>query len=227
MPTPTKGPRLGGGPAHERLMLANLATSLFEHDRITTTEAKAKRLRPLAERLITFAKRGDLHARRRVMTVIRDKGIVHKLFTQIGPLMAERPGGYTRITKIAPRKGDNAPMAVIELVLEPYSAKQATVKEAQAATKRAAAEAAPAEPEVVETSAVDEVEETEVVELPEGAVAANEDGSSPDEAYTIKGNRDSGKYHEPDGQWFDQTIAEIWFTSAEAAEAAGFTKAGS
>lgn len=227
MPTPTKGPRLGGGPAHERLMLANLATSLFEHDRITTTEAKAKRLRPLAERLITFAKRGDLHARRRVMTVIRDKGIVHKLFTQIGPLMAERPGGYTRITKIAPRKGDNAPMAVIELVLEPYSAKQATVKEAQAATKRAAAEAAPAEPEVVETPAVDEVEETEVVELPEGAVAANEDGSSPDEAYTIKGNRDSGKYHEPDGQWFDQTIAEIWFTSAEAAEAAGFTKAGS
>lgn len=227
MPTPTKGPRLGGGPAHERLMLANLATSLFEHDRITTTEAKAKRLRPLAERLITFAKRGDLHARRRVMTVIRDKGIVHKLFTQIGPLMAERPGGYTRITKIAPRKGDNAPMAVIELVLEPYSAKQATVKEAQAATKRAAAEAAPAEPEVVETPAVDEVEETEVVELPEGAVAANEDGSSPDEAYTIKGNRDSGKYHEPDGQWFDQTIAEIWFTSAEAAEAAGFTKASS
>ena len=96
MPTPTKGPRLGGGPAHERLMLANLATSLFEHDRITTTEAKAKRLRPLAERLITFAKRGDLHARRRVMTVIRDKGIVHKLFTQIGPLMAERPGGPGR-----------------------------------------------------------------------------------------------------------------------------------
>ena len=116
MPTPTKGPRLGGSPAHERLMLANLATALFEHDRITTTEAKAKRLRPLAERLITFAKRGDLHARRQVMTVIRDKDVVHKLFAEIGPKFAERPGGYTRIVKVGPRKGDNAPMAVIELV---------------------------------------------------------------------------------------------------------------
>jgi large subunit ribosomal protein L17 len=118
MPTPTKGPRLGGGPAHERLMLANLATSLFEHDRITTTEAKAKRLRPLAERLITFAKRGDLHARRQVMTVIRDKDVVHKLFAEIGPKFATRPGGYTRIIKTGPRKGDNAPMAIIELVEE-------------------------------------------------------------------------------------------------------------
>ena len=116
MPTPTKGPRLGGGPAHERLMLANLATSLFEHNRITTTEAKAKRLRPLAEKLITFAKRGDLHARRQVMTVIGDKDVVHKLFAEIGPTFAERPGGYTRIVKIGPRKGDNAPMAFIELV---------------------------------------------------------------------------------------------------------------
>lgn len=150
MPTPTKGPRLGGGPAHERLILANLATALFEHDRITTTQAKAKRLRPLAERLITFAKRGDLHARRRVMTVVRDKGVVHKLFTDIGPTMAERPGGYTRITKIAPRKGDNAPMAVIELVREPFSPKQAVVKEAQAATKRSAEPVA--EPEAVETT---------------------------------------------------------------------------
>jgi large subunit ribosomal protein L17 len=118
MPTPTKGPRLGGSPSHERLMLANLATALFEHDRITTTEAKAKRLRPLAERLITFAKRGDLHARRQVMTVIRDKDIVHKLFAEIGPRLASRPGGYTRITKINPRKGDNAPMAIIEVVEE-------------------------------------------------------------------------------------------------------------
>ena len=116
MPTPTKGPRLGGGPAHERLILANLATSLFEHRRITTTETKAKRLRPVAERLITFAKRGDLHARRRVLTVVRDKGVVHALFTEIAPAMAERQGGYTRITKIGARKGDNAPMAVIELV---------------------------------------------------------------------------------------------------------------
>src|SRR5215211_1344609 len=138
MPTPTKGPRLGGGPAHERLMLANLATALFEHGRITTTEAKAKRVRPLAERLITFAKRGDLAARRRVLTVVRDKGVVHELFTEIAPVMAERQGGYTRITKIGNRKGDNAPMAVIELVLEPLSAKQSTVAEATAATKSAA-----------------------------------------------------------------------------------------
>src|SRR5512142_1120802 len=138
MPTPTKGPRLGGGPAHERLLLANLASQLFEHRRITTTEAKAKRVRPLAERLITFAKRGDLAARRRVLTVVRDKGVVHELFTEIAPAMAERQGGYTRITKIGNRKGDNAPMAVIELVLEPLTAKQATVREAEAATKRAA-----------------------------------------------------------------------------------------
>jgi large subunit ribosomal protein L17 len=138
MPTPTKGPRLGGGPAHERLILANLATSLFEHDQITTTEAKAKRLRPLAERLVTFAKRGDLHARRRVLTVVRDKGVVHRLFTEIAPDMAQRQGGYTRITKIGNRKGDNAPMAVIELVRESLSPKKAAVAEAEAATKRSA-----------------------------------------------------------------------------------------
>jgi large subunit ribosomal protein L17 len=144
MPTPTKGPRLGGGPAHERLILANLATSLFENDQITTTETKAKRLRPLAERLITFAKRGDLHARRRVLTVVRDKGVVHRLFTEIAPDMAERPGGYTRITKIGNRKGDNAPMAVIELVREPLSPKKATVAEAEAATRRSAKDAAAA-----------------------------------------------------------------------------------
>ena len=140
MPTPSKGPRLGGGPAHERLLLAGLATALFENDRITTTEAKAKRLRPLAERMVTFAKRGDLHARRRVLTVVRDKGVVHRLFTEVAPDMAQREGGYTRIIKIGPRKGDNAPMAVIELVREPLSAKKATVKEAEAATKRAASD---------------------------------------------------------------------------------------
>ena len=141
MPTPTKGPRLGGGPAHERLLLANLATQLFAHRRITTTEAKAKRVRPLAERLITFAKRGDLASRRRVLTVVRDKTVVHELFTDIAPVMAERHGGYTRITKIGNRKGDNAPMAVIELVLEPLTARQATVREAEAATRRAAKKA--------------------------------------------------------------------------------------
>jgi large subunit ribosomal protein L17 len=161
MPTPTKGPRVGGGPAHERLILSNLATALFENDRITTTEAKAKRLRPFAERLITFAKRGDLAARRRVLAVVRDKGAVHRLFAEIAPDMAQREGGYTRITKIGGRKGDNAPMAVIELVREPLSAKKATVKEAEAATKRAAKDAEPAAPvEAEETAAPVEAEET-------------------------------------------------------------------
>src|ERR671938_1557099 len=132
MPTPTKGPRLGGSPAHERLMLANLATALFEHGRITTTAAKAKRLRPLAERLVTFAKRGDIHARRQVLTVVRDKSVVHTLFADIGPRFAQRPGGYTRITKVGPRKGDNAPMAVIELV-EGLTVAQEAVGEAERA----------------------------------------------------------------------------------------------
>ena len=228
MPTPTKGPRLGGGPAHERLILANLATSLFEHDSITTTEAKAKRLRPLAERLITFAKRGDLHARRRVMTVVRDKGVVHRLFVEIAPDMAERNGGYTRITKIGARKGDNAPMAVIELVREPV-AKKATVKEAEAATKRAAKDAKkndePAPAPVEETAAEETAAGETAVELPEGAVAATEDGTAP-EGYTVKGNADSGKYHVEGSQWYDQTDAEFWFKDAEAAQAAGFEPAG-
>ncbi len=180
MPTPTKGPRLGGSPAHERLMLANLATALFEHGRITTTEAKAKRLRPLAERLITFAKRGDLHARRRVMTVIHDKSVVHALFTEIGPNFAGRPGGYTRITKIGPRKGDNAPMAVIELV-EPMT--EAVVAEATGATKRAAKEKAVApaaaapvveEPVVEETAVAEEAPEAVVEETVVEEVAADE-----------------------------------------------------
>ncbi len=142
MPTPPKGPRLGGGPAHERHILANLAQSLFEHGRITTTETKAKRLRPYAERLITFAKRGDLASRRRVLGVISDKGVVHTLFTEIGPGFAEREGGYTRITKIGPRKGDNAPMAVIELVEFGAPAKKAVKTEAEKATKKAAAKPA-------------------------------------------------------------------------------------
>ncbi|HET7398402.1 MAG TPA: 50S ribosomal protein L17 [Intrasporangium sp.] len=173
MPTPTKGPRVGGGPAHERLILSNLATSLFEHDRITTTEAKAKRLRPLAERLITFAKRGDLHSRRRVLTVVRDKGVVHRLFAEIAPDMAARAGGYTRITKIGPRKGDNAPMVVIELVREPLSAKQATVKEAEAAARRAARDTAAAPAAAV-------VDEAPVVEAPAGAEVADVEVAEPD-----------------------------------------------
>ena len=173
MPTPTKGPRLGGGPAHERLILANLATALFEHKRITTTEAKAKRLRPLAERLVTFAKRGDLHARRRVLTVVRDKSVVHELFVEIAPQMAERQGGYTRITKIGPRKGDNAPMAVIELVLEPVSPKQAVVREATKAAQKAApkAEETPAE----ETPAEETAAEETAIDAPEAEAADTKD----------------------------------------------------
>lgn len=151
MPTPTKGPRLGGGPAHERLILANLATQLFEHGSITTTVAKARRVRPLAERMITFAKKGDLASRRRVMTVVRDKSVVHALFTEIAPQVENRQGGYTRIIKIGNRKGDNAPLAQLELVLEPLSPKQAVVAEATAAATKAA-EAPVAEP-VVEAEA--------------------------------------------------------------------------
>jgi large subunit ribosomal protein L17 len=175
MPTPTKGPRLGGSPSHERLMLANLATSLFEHDRITTTEAKAKRLRPLAERLISFAKRGDLHARRQVMTVIRDKDIVHKLFAEIGPKFAERQGGYTRIVKTGPRKGDNAPMAVIELVEELKS----VVAEAEKArgTKTAAKKAPRGRTrEIAEDAAAESATAAAVADAPEEPteVAADE-----------------------------------------------------
>ncbi|MFC7727718.1 50S ribosomal protein L17 [Nocardioides sp. GCM10028917] len=159
MPKPKKGPRLGGSPAHQRLMLSNLATALFEHGRITTTETRARLLRPVAEKLITKAKRGDLHNRREVLKTVRDKSVVHTLFTEIAPTFAERPGGYTRITKIGPRKGDNAPMAVIELVTEAYSPKAPSTKKTDAAAAPAPASAAPAE---VEAEAVDG--QTEVVE---------------------------------------------------------------
>jgi large subunit ribosomal protein L17 len=223
MPTPTKGPRLGGGPAHERLILGNLAQALFEHDRITTTQAKAKRLRPLAERLVTFAKRGDLHSRRKVLAVIHDKGVVHRLFTEIAPDVAERAGGYTRITKIGPRKGDNAPMAVIELVREPLSRKQATVREAESATKRAAKKSAPAAS--TDVSAPDAAAADEAP-YGEGSAAPLADGGAP-EGFDIKGNTDSMKYHTPESPWYDQTVAEVWFATQEAAEAAGFEAPGS
>jgi large subunit ribosomal protein L17 len=240
MPTPTKGPRLGGGPAHERLLLANLATQLFEHRSITTTEAKAKRVRPLAERLITFAKRGDLAARRRVMTVVRDKGVVHVLFTEIAPAMAERNGGYTRITKIGNRKGDNAPMAVIELVLEPLSAKKATVREAESATQRAAkkvaAPAKAAEPvadaaaepaALAEPAPMADAAAEPVTEGPYGPDSREplEDGDAP-EGFYVKGNKDSMKFHTPSSPWYDKTVAEVYFKTAEAAAAAGFIEAG-
>ncbi|MET3933114.1 50S ribosomal protein L17 [Arthrobacter sp. OAP107] len=194
MPTPTKGPRLGGGPAHERLMLANLASALFEHKRITTTVTKAKRLKPYAERLVTFAKRGDLASRRRVLGLISNKGVVHELFTDIAQAVENRNGGYTRITKIGNRKGDNAPMAVIELVLDPVSAKQAVVAEATQAAAAAApaAEEAP-EAEVVETEAATEeapaaeeapAEEAAAEEAPAEEAAADE--AAADEAKDAK-----------------------------------------
>jgi large subunit ribosomal protein L17 len=177
MPKPTKGPRLGGSPAHQRLILANLATQLFEHGRITTTESRARALRPHAEKLITKAKKGDLHNRREVLKTIRDKSVVHTLFTEIGPTFAERPGGYTRITKIGPRKGDNAPMAVIELVTEAYapSAPKAT-KAAPVAAAPAPAEEAPAEETVSEETAVEEAP-TELTDeaSPEESVIAEQE----------------------------------------------------
>ncbi|WIJ45102.1 50S ribosomal protein L17 [Curtobacterium citreum] len=173
MPKPTKGPRLGGGPAHERLLLSNLANALFTHGRITTTETKAKRLRPVAERLITFAKRGDLHARRRVISILRDKSVVHTLFTEIAPQVEDRQGGYTRITKLGFRKGDNAPLASIELVLEPVSGKPAPVKRdaAPAAAAPAAAETPAEEAPVEETETT---EESAPVETENETVAAAE-----------------------------------------------------
>jgi len=182
MPTPAKGPRLGGSSSHERLMLRNLATSLFDHGRIETTETKAKRLRPVAERLVTFAKRGDLHARRRVMQQITNKSVVHKLFTEIAPLVESREGGYTRITKLGFRKGDNAPMCVIELVLEPVAPKNATKKAKVVNTVKAAA---PAAAEVVETEAVAEevvADETPAVEAEVVEVAAAEEAPVAEEA---------------------------------------------
>ncbi len=168
MPTPKKGARLGGSPAHQRLILSNLATALFEHGRITTTEAKARVLRPVAEKLITKAKKGDLHNRREVLKTIRNKSVVHVLFTEIAPTFAERPGGYTRITKIGPRKGDNAPMAVIELVTEAYSPKAPATK----AKKAEAPKAAPVE----ETEAPAEDAPVEMTEetVPESTVAEAE-----------------------------------------------------
>ncbi len=174
MPKPTKGPRLGGGPAHERLLLANLAAALFTHKSIKTTETKAKRLRPLAERLITFAKRGDLHARRRVLSVIGDKSVVHELFAEIAPLVAEREGGYTRITKVGNRKGDNAPMAVIELVLEPVTPKAKSAKKTAKAEKPAAEKAAeetPAEEAAAEETPANDAADAGAESQEEGAAA--------------------------------------------------------
>src|SRR6516162_4094762 len=165
MPTPTKGARMGGSPAHQRHMLSNLAAALFQHGKITTTEARARRLRPYAEKLITFAKRGDMHARRQVLTVVPDKGIVHNLFTEIGPSFADRPGGYTRITKLGPRKGDAAPMAVIELIREEVSAARPRRRTRRAGAAPATA-AAPAAEETAAAMAEDaEAEDAGVADV--------------------------------------------------------------
>jgi large subunit ribosomal protein L17 len=195
MPTPKKGKRLGGSPAHQRLIISNLATALFEHGRITTTEAKARVLRPHAEKLITKAKKGDLHNRREVLKTIRDKSVVHTLFTDIAPTFAERPGGYTRITKIGPRKGDNAPMAVIELVTEAYqpSAPKAKKTAAPAAAAPAQVEEAPAEETVVEETAVDEAPLELVDEAsPEESVVAEAEPVA-DEAPAAESTEDEDK----------------------------------
>jgi len=209
-------------------MLANLSAALFEHKRITTTVTKAKRLKPYAERLVTFAKRGDLASRRRVLGLISNKGIVHELFTDIAQAVENRDGGYTRITKIGNRKGDNAPMAVIELVLEPVSAKQAVVAEATQAAAKAApvAEEAPVV-EAAETEAAEtETAETEAAEAKyAGSKPATADNVAP-EGFEVKGNEDSMKYHVPGSRWYDATTAEVWFDTAESAVAAGFAPAG-
>ncbi|MDQ3449331.1 MAG: 50S ribosomal protein L17 [Actinomycetota bacterium] len=246
MPTPTKGRRLGGSPAHQRLMLSNLATALFEHGRLTTTEAKARRLRPLAERMITFAKRGDLHARRQVLTIVRDKGVVHTLFTDIGPRFENRQGGYTRITKIGPRKGDNAPMVVIELV-EAETVGQVAVKEgerargprfvrgsktdarptaadvqgADAAAAASSADSADSVDSGDSADSADEVEDTSDGPYGDGSHDPLDDDSAP-EGYPVKGNANSRKYHTPESPYYDATVAEVWFATPEAAEAAGF-----
>src|SRR6185437_13127740 len=186
MPAPTKGARLGGSPAHQRLIMANLATQLCEHGRIVTTEAKAKRLRPLAEKLITKAKRGDIHSRRLVLMTVRDKGVVHTLFTEIAPGLADREGGYTRITKVGPRKGDNAPMALIELVTEPVAARTSSAAPAAAAATAPVSQASPASPDSPESadspaspSSADEAPATELVEGTEERDEAVSDQETP------------------------------------------------
>ncbi|MHA6785327.1 50S ribosomal protein L17, sunset domain variant [Pseudonocardia saturnea] len=249
MPQPTKGARLGGSPAHQRHILANLATSLFEHGKITTTEAKARKLRPYAERLITKAKVGDLHNRREIQKVIRDKTVVHRLLADIGPFFADRQGGYTRITKTMPRKGDNAPMAVIELVAaktvtdEANRARRSAASQAsQTAATTPAAEAAEEASEKALDAAAEAPEGSETQEKAlEAAEVAEEAADSADapygegshapladpqeapEGFEIKGNADSMLYHVPGTSFYDRTVAEVWFASAEAAEAAGFS----
>ena len=216
MPRPTKGPRLGGSAQHERHLLANLATQLIVHESIKTTEARARRLRPYVEKLITKGKRGDLHARRTVLKKVTDKYAVYRLFEELAPKFEGREGGYTRIIKTTPRKGDNAPMAVISLVLEPVARKE--IVEDAVATAKKAAQKAVADEDKAEKA--DKAEYAGAVRLEEGATDA------PDDDHLVKGNEDSMKYHVPGSRWYDATVAEVWFASAEDAEAAGFAPAG-
>ncbi|CAB4679180.1 MAG: 50S ribosomal protein L17 [Actinobacteria bacterium] len=186
MPRPTKGPRLGGGPAHERLLLNNLAASLFTHKAVTTTQTKAKRVQPVAEKLVSLAKRGDLHARRQAMADITDKNVVHELFTNIAPLVQDRPGGYTRITKLGFRKGDNAPMALIELVLEPVAAKPARTKSKLVNAVKGTAAAVVAEEVVAHTEPETVVDENIVEEAVAEEVAVVEEAPVAEEAAVVE-----------------------------------------
>jgi large subunit ribosomal protein L17 len=235
MPQPTKGPRLGGSPAHQRLILANLATSLFEHGKITTTEAKARKLRPYAEHLITKAKRGDLHNIRLIAKVIRDKDILHRLVTDIGPFFADRQGGYTRITKTLPRKGDNAPMAVIELVSQKTVTDEADrARRVRSSRKQDSSTAqVPVAEETTADTAEDTTADTTATEVEEpaatdeapygaGSHAPLDDPDEAPEGFPIKGNADSMLYHVPGSSHYGRTVAEVWFADEAAAEAAGF-----
>lgn len=229
MPKPKKGNRLGGSASHQEKILANMASQLFEHGAITTTETKAKNLRPYAEKLITKAKDGSLAARRNAAKMIRNKDVLATLFEEIGPMFAERNGGYTRIIKLENRKGDNAPMAQISLVTESTAAAGASRATRVAASKKADeekaakkdADQAAAEEKTAEAAPAADAAETE---LPAGAHAPLEDPNEAPEGFPIKGNANSKKYHVPGSSFYDRTIAEIWFATEEDAEAAGYEK---
>lgn len=229
MPKPKKGNRLGGSASHQEKILANMASQLFEHGAITTTETKAKNLRPYAEKLITKAKDGSLAARRNAAKMIRNKDVLATLFEEIGPMFAERNGGYTRIIKLENRKGDNAPMAQISLVTESTAAAEASRATRVAASKKADeekaakkdADQAAAEEKTAEAAPAADTAETE---LPAGAHAPLEDPNEAPEGFPIKGNANSKKYHVPGSSFYDRTIAEIWFATEEDAEAAGYEK---
>ena len=219
MPTPNKGPRMGGSPAHERLMLANLASALFEHGRITTTESKAKRLRPYAEHLITFGKRGDLHARRQVLKRLNDKSVVHTLFDEIGPRYANRPGGYTRIVKLGPRKGDNAPMAIIELV-EALTVAQQAVGEAERARGTKSA------PKKRATGATRESAEALAAESPTAAAVVAEETAADEAAEAVADATpivDEPLVEEPEAAAEEAPVEVAEATEAPVAEAADAT----